>query len=135
MSKLDQPLKLKHGLAAAVAIMAMSITGTAIAGGGGGGDGGGGGSNIHYYKNTKRNVQANSQAHVQVRCGRGQRVIGGGVESDSGFALGRGQMINTSAPLDGRDANGRADDGWDAYVDTFDNADDENIRVYAICKE
>ena len=130
MSKLDQPLRLKHGIAAAVAALALGVAGTAIpmatAGGGGGG-------NLQYRFDT-RTVQANSQAHENVRCPRGTKVVGGGVESSAGFRSGSGMMINSSAPLDGGDGNNTPDDGWSGAVDVFQNAGGSRIFVWAICK-
>lgn len=132
MSRLDQPLKLKHGLAAAVAIMAVSITGTAIAGGGGGS--GGGGGKLHYVQDGRR-VRALSQAHEAVRCPPGTKVVGGGALSTAGFRDQNGMMLNSSNPLDARDSNRYVDDGWEADVDVFENAGGEAFRVYAICRD
>jgi hypothetical protein len=127
MSKLDQPLKLKHGLAAAVAIMAVSITGTAIAGGGGGGGG-------FIYRSDAHQINANTQASESVRCPAGTHVVGGGTSGTAGFESGSGQMVNSSHPFDGGDGNNQPDDGWTGRVDNFQNAGNEFIAVHAICK-
>jgi hypothetical protein len=121
MSKLDLPLKVKHGLAAAVAALALGVAGTAIpmatAGGGGG---------LHYVDRVIRNVDANSQEDKTAFCPDGTKVVGGGVWSGAGFSSGSGMMINTSAP-DGNDA-------WEGAVDVFANAGGQKMKVYAICK-
>ena len=128
MSKLDQPLRLKHGIAAALAALALGVAGTAIpmatAGGGGG---------LHYVRDYKQ-VRANSQAHENVRCPAGTKVIGGGVSSSAGFSSGSGMMINSSYPLDSGDGGNRPEDGWRGSVDVFQNADGEFIGVWAICR-
>lgn len=129
MSKLDQPLRLKHGIAAVVAALTLGVAGTAIpmATAGGGGD-------TLYYVKDGRSVRANSQAYENVNCPGGTRVIGGGVEGTAFFAGGAGQMINTSAPFDDEDGNGKPDDGWEGAMDNFGNADGKRIVVHAICK-
>jgi hypothetical protein len=131
MSKLDQPLRLKHGIAAAVAALALGVAGTAIpmaTAGGGGGD------TLHYRAERFNNVPANSQRGRRADCPPGTKVVGGGVKSSAGFRSGSGMMINTSAPFDDGDGNGNPDDGWKGLVDIFQNAGGENIVVYAICK-
>ena len=131
MSKLDQPLKVKHGLAAAVAALALGIAGTAIpmatAGGGGGG-------NLP-YRSDAHQVSANSQASERVRCPAGTHVVGGGTSGTARFEAGAGQMVNSSHPFDAGDGNNSPDDGWTGTVDNFQNAGGEFIAVHAICKE
>jgi hypothetical protein len=129
MSKLDQPLRLKHGIAAAVAALALGVAGTAIpmatAGGGGGG--------LRYVKES-RPVNANSQATEVAHCPDGTKVVGGGAEGTAFFAGGSGQMLNTSAPFDSGDPNGKPEDGWIGTIDNFQNADNDRLIVWAICK-
>jgi hypothetical protein len=129
MSKLDQPLRVKHGLAAVAAALALGVAGTAIplatAGGGGGG--------LHYVRDG-RSVNANSQARERADCPPGTKVVGGGAESSAGFSNANGMMLNTSRPFDDRDGNPYADDGWVARVDVFQNAGGQRFQVYAICK-
>jgi hypothetical protein len=129
MSKLDQPLRLKHGIAAAVAALAVGVAGTAIpmatAGGGGG--------TLH-YRFDSRTVQANSQATERVRCAPGTKVVGGGVDSVAGFRGGSGMMINSSTPFDSADGGNNPDDGWEGAVDVFQNAGGSRMFVYVICK-
>lgn len=76
MSKLDQPLKVKHGLAAVVAALTLGVAGTAIAGGAGQKDairanattaGSLGGGSLAYRSDSRR-VNANSQAYENVHC-------------------------------------------------------------------
>jgi hypothetical protein len=131
MSKLDQPLRLKHGLAAVAAALTLGVAGTAIPMATAGG--GGGGGNLHYSAET-RNVRANSQPFEIADCPPGTKVVGGGVESSAGFEGGGGTMISTSAPFDDRDRRGRPEDGWIGRVDAFQNAGGERIKVWAICK-
>jgi hypothetical protein len=135
MNQLDQPLRLKHGLAAVAAALTLGVAGTAIAGGAGQKDavranattaGGGGGGTLHYRSERRRNVNANSQAREAVVCHPGEKVLGGGVKSTAGFKNGGGMMINTSAPS--------GNDVWFAKVDVFQNGGGEDIVVYAICK-
>ena len=130
MSKLDQPLKVKHGLAAAVAALALGAAVTMIpmatAGGGGGA--------LHYVK-EERGVRAESQATEFADCPSGTKVIGGGAEGTANFAGGAGQMLNTSAPFDDGDGNGTPDDGWVGTIDNFTNAGGKRLTVYAICKD
>jgi hypothetical protein len=129
MSKLDQPLRLKHGIAAAMAALALGVAGTAIpmatAGGGGGG--------LHYVRDS-RPVIANSQATEVVHCPAGTRLVGGGAEGTAFFSGGSGQMLNTSAPFDDSDQNGKPDDGWIGTIDNFQNADNDRLIVHAICR-
>ena len=128
MSKLDQPLRLKHGIAAVVAALILGVAGTAIpkatAGGGGG---------LHYVRDS-RPVRANSQATEVVHCPAGTRLVGGGAEGTAFFSGGSGQMLNTSAPFDSGDGNDKPDDGWIGTMDNFQNADNDRLIVYAICK-
>ena len=74
MNKLDQPLKVKHGLVAVAAALTLGIAGTAIpmatAGGGGGGN--------LLYRSDAHQVSANSQASERVRCPAGTHVVGHG---------------------------------------------------------
>jgi hypothetical protein len=129
MSKLDQPLKLKHGLAAVAAALVLGGAATAIpmatAQGGGG--------NLRYVREV-RDVNANSQAGLVTQCPRGTVVVGGGVRGTAGFASAEGQMINTSQPFDGGDQNSREEDGWIGRMDNFANAGNDRMAVYAICK-
>jgi hypothetical protein len=142
MSKLDQPLRLKHGLAAVAAALTLGVAGTAIAGGAGQKDAvrasAGSGvakldGGVHYRKDVINNIHANSQPSTIVPCPGGTKVVGGGVLTDAGFAGGRGMMINTSGPIDDDDPNGNPDDGWYGRVDAFDNAGGHDIKVWAIC--
>jgi hypothetical protein len=141
MSELDQPLKLKHGLAAAVAIMAVSITGTAIAGGAGQKDAVRASAasadlqgTIHYRQVRERvRMQGNEQLSREVDCHRGERVVGGGVLSSAGFRGGGGMMISSSEPFDDGDPNVADDDGWYGAVDAFANAGGQLMVVTAVC--
>ena len=129
MSKLDQPLKVKHGLVAVAAALALGAVGTMIPMA----TAGGGGSNLHYVQEG-RGVDAESQATEVAHCPAGTQVIGGGVEGTAFFDSGAGQMINTSAPFDDDDGNRRPNDGWLGTMDNFTNAGNDRIIVYAICK-
>ena len=134
MSKLDRPLRLKHGLAAVVAALALGVAGTAMAGGAAQEDGvrasagkvaAARGLTLQYITTRVNNVPANSQRGAVVDCPPGTFVVGGGIRSTAGFASGAGMMINTS-----RNSGNAA---WKGRVDVFRNAGGEDILVTAIC--
>jgi hypothetical protein len=129
MSRLDQPLKLKHGLVALAGALILGAAATAIpmatAQDGGG--------NLHYVRDS-RPVSANSQATEITRCPAGTHVVGGGAEGTAFFRGGSGQMLNTSAPFDNDDGGDKPDDGWIGTMDNFQNADNDRLIVWAICK-
>lgn len=141
MSKLDQSLRVKHGLAAVAAALTLGIAGSAIAGGAGQSDSvrASGPSEVArldgsvHYRSERRTVRANSQAFEIVDCPAGTKVIGGGVESSAGFSNGSGMMINSTNPFDDNDGNDSVDDGWEGAVDVFQNAGGGRIKVWAIC--
>lgn len=86
------------------------------------------------YVEEDQLVGPNEQAHQIVDCPGGSEVLSGGVWSPVGFADGGGMMVNTSAPLDDKDRDARADDGWRARVDVFRNVGaNTTMFVYAVC--
>jgi hypothetical protein len=86
------------------------------------------------YVKEEEFVGPNEQGHAIVDCPGGSEVLSGGVRSPLGFADGGGMMVNTSAPLDDKDRDRRADDGWRARVDAFRNVSPNTLMtVYAVC--
>jgi hypothetical protein len=142
MRKLNQPLRLWHGLLAIVAALAVGAAGTAIAGGHSGpgkelttaGFGPGGFVHVgrHYYGFKARNTPAgDSQTSVRLRCPRRTKVIGGG---GGGFSNDpREQAINFIGPFDSGDRGRKPEDGWRVFVNNVGLEGGEGIEVSAIC--
>ena len=143
MRKLDRPLRLKHALIVAAAVLTLGVGATAIAGGGGDSKDAlhakvtrgvsGSFTGNHFYGQKTVDVAANRQVGARKKCPRGTHVVGGGAFSSAGFNGGAGMMLNSSNPFDGGDGNSIPDDGWIAYVDVFNPAPSDDFTVYAIC--
>jgi len=142
MSKLNQPLRLWHGLLAIVAALAVGAAGTAIAG-----DHGGAGKDLttagfgpsgfvhvgkHYYGFKARNTPpGDSQTPLALKCPGGTKVIGGG---GGGFSNVPGeQAINFIGPFDSRDRGRKPEDGWRVFVNNVGLEGGEGIEVSAVC--
>ena len=134
MSRLNRPLRVWHGLLAAVAALAVGSAGSAIAGGQR--DAISPAAHIKaaavtlHYVHKERTVHASSQAGLHADCPPGTYVVGGGVFSSAHFAHGGGMMINSSTPFNVGDPD---NDGWFGKVDNFQNAEAKSMTVYAIC--
>ena len=84
--------------------------------------------NFSYRFATKR-VGASTQVGKSVSCGKGDRVVGGGMEITK---PGDETESATVAPFDGDDADAKADDGWGAWANN-ESSKARRMTTWAIC--
>ena len=90
----------------------------------------GGLGNVTYVTADFGPFPAHSQYLGEARCGGGQHVVGGGVNSESGTP--GEQSINATFPSNGNGSGGDGNVAWGAYVDNLSNGP-LRFRVYAVC--
>jgi hypothetical protein len=84
---------------------------------------------LRYVKEGPDSVSAGSSASRLVECKSSEQVVGGGAKVTG--PPDRARMVSTF-PVDGDDANGIPDDGWQSRVYNLSGAD-KNVTAFAIC--